>query len=247
MKRQSKETHNEEFSYTGLDELFISENMNNYNQFIVASAMKYFKEDDNIVDFGAGIGSLAMIFRDRFSKTVLCIEIDKVNQRYLKERNLFFHKNLNELQGKVDAIFSSNVLEHILNDVEILQKMKSQLKEGGTIFLYLPAKQVLWSELDSAVGHYRRYEKRELRDKCALAGLDVVLIEYADSIGFFASLLMKYVGYNPKNGIGSARSLLFYDKYIFHFSRFLDKLLLKHFFGKNIILVAKNNSCTSPE
>ena len=44
------------------------------------------------------------------------------------------------------------------NDLKILISIRKQLKETGNIYLFLPAKKILWSKLDEVVGHYRRYE-----------------------------------------------------------------------------------------
>ena len=38
---------------------------------------------------------------------------------------------------------------------------------------------------------------------------------------------MKIIGYNEKKGIGSPKSLKFYDKYVIPISFFLDKIGLK--------------------
>ena len=63
--------------YSGLDELLNAEVMKNYNSFIVSMAMKYAPEAKTVIDFGAGIGTLSVIFRDKFSIKPLCLEIDK--------------------------------------------------------------------------------------------------------------------------------------------------------------------------
>jgi hypothetical protein len=117
--------------------------------------------------------------------------------------------------------------------------MKTQLAEGGKIFLYLPAKMLLWSKLDEEVGHYRRYEYTELKEKCEQVGLTIEKLHFADSVGFFASLAMKFFGYDKDGGIGSVSSLRFYDKWILPISIFLDNVGFKHLFGKNIVLVAR--------
>jgi predicted SAM-dependent methyltransferase len=46
---------------------------------------------------------------------------------------------LNLPQKNLDYIYSSHCLEHITNWVEVLEYWHSCLKEGGVIFLYLPA------------------------------------------------------------------------------------------------------------
>jgi SAM-dependent methyltransferase len=223
--------------YSGIDLILNIEVMENYNLDIVQSAMSYVAATDQVIDFGAGIGTLSVIFRDRFDVAPLCIEIDQANISYLKKRNLAHRQDLT-LAPAADVIFSSNVLEHIEDDVGALRLMRDKLNDNGRVYLYLPARMLLWTELDKAVGHYRRYEIAELRDKCAQAGLKVVKLHYADSVGFFASLFMKIVGFDVANGIGSAKSLRFYDQVLFPISRFLDRLGLRFLFGKNIILVA---------
>ena len=89
----------------------------------------------------------------------------------------------------MDLIFSSNVLEHIKDDYQILKDIKKKLRKDGTLFLYVPAKMILWSKLDESVGHYRRYEISKLRALCRKSGFKIVKIHYADFVGFFVTLL----------------------------------------------------------
>ena len=107
------------------------------------------------------------------------------------------------------------------------------------IYLYLPAKKSLWTNLDERVGHYRRYEIDEIREKCQKVGLEVVEAHYADSVGYFASLFLKLVTYNSDQGVVSVPSLVFYDKWLFPISRIVDALGCKYLFGKNLIVHAK--------
>lgn len=225
--------------YSGFDELIALEEMTNYNKFIVSQSLKHKKILNQVIDFGAGIGTLSIIFREKYKLTPLCIEIDDVNKEYLKKRNFNVFDSLEEISCKSDLIFSSNVLEHIQDDLSILRQMKNNLTDEGLIYLYLPAKMSLWTELDEIVGHYRRYEINDIREKCKFCGLKIVALHYADSVGFFASLLMKFVGYNSNSGIGSVNSLKFYDKWLFPISKILDIIGFKYLFGKNLILIAR--------
>ena len=234
MKKHNKmETY-----YSGLEELLNTEVMANYNLFIVNLAMKNADQAKQIVDFGAGIGTLSLIFREYFSIEPLCVESDKKNKDYLLQREFKYFDSLQTISGSVDLIFSSNVLEHIEDDISVLKEMSNKLSINGKIYLYLPAKMILWTSLDQEVGHYRRYEINELKIKCQKVGLKIEKLHYADSLGFFASLAMKIFGYNKDGGIGSVSSLKFYDKWLFPISKFLDTIGLKYLFGKNIILIA---------
>ena len=228
----------EDIEYSGLEELLSTEVMNNYNSYIVGMAMKYAQNPQKVIDFGAGIGTLSLIFRDKYSIDPVCVEIDQKNREFLAKRGLTIQNELSSTVDDVDLIFSSNVLEHIEDDVFILRQMANKINADGKIFLYLPARMLLWSKLDEEVGHYRRYEYAELKNKCESAGLRLDALHFADSIGFFASFSMKLFGYNKDTGIGSAASLKFYDKWLFPISKILDTLGFKYCLGKNIILVA---------
>ena len=226
--------------YSGTEELINIEFMKNYNFNIVNNA--YEKIDNKssvIVDFGAGIGTLSLIFRDQFDINPICIEIDKRNIEFLKKRKLQFTENFKSISDELDFIFSSNVLEHIKNDSYILKEFRKNLKIGGRIYLYLPAKMILWSSLDETVGHYRRYEIVSLRNKLRALGFNVLDIHYADCLGFFVTLFWKFLKRKSKNNFASKKSLIFYDKYIFPLSNFLDKMGLRFLFGKNIVLIAE--------
>ena len=116
--------NNEKNLYTGLKELLILESLKNYNNSIVYDSLKYSSKALKIIDFGAGIGTLSLIFRNKYKKEPLCVEIDHINQEYLKKRNFKFLENIDNLSKTTDLIFSSNVIEHIENDFKIMKSFK---------------------------------------------------------------------------------------------------------------------------
>ena len=226
-------------SYSAIEELKLVEILVNYNNEIVSNAIKYLKGSKKIVDFGAGIGTLSLIFRNKYKLDPICIEIDDENINYLSKRNFRPFKDIDLAPLELDAIFSANVLEHIKDDLIILKKMKNHLKKKGLVYLYVPANMKLWSELDVTVGHYRRYEKKSLVAKLKKAGFKVKKIYYADSLGYLATILCKVKNITNKTKFASKKSLIFYDKFIFPISRFLDNLGLKFILGKNLIAIAE--------
>ncbi|MDX2029984.1 MAG: class I SAM-dependent methyltransferase [Blastocatellia bacterium] len=78
-----------------------------------------------------------------------------------------------EYGGAFDTVVCLNVLEHIEDDHFALEQMREVLEPGGKLALLVPAHQFLFGEFDRAVGHYRRYERRELTDKLSRAGFAV--------------------------------------------------------------------------
>ena len=225
--------------YSAIEELKLLEVLVNYNNEIVRSSFKFLNKSRKIVDFGAGIGTLSLIFRNKYNLDPICIEIDNENINYLTKRNFHTIKDIDSAPLDLDAIFSSNVLEHIKDDLFILKKMKDHLKKKGLIYLYLPANMKLWSKLDNLVGHYRRYEKKSLVAKLKKAGFKVIKINYADSLGYLATVFWKIKSKKNKAIFASKKSLSFYDKYIFPVSRFLDNLGFKFVIGKNLVVIAE--------
>ena len=57
------------------------------------------------------------------------------------------------------AIVCSEVLEHIEEDGAALSAMCAILRPGGRLFLTVPLRDALWTQVDDAVGHFRRYSR----------------------------------------------------------------------------------------
>ena len=72
----------------------------------------------------------------------------------------------------------------------------------------------------------------KLKQNVKMQDLKLKKIQYVDSIGFFASIALKIFGYNASSGLGSKKSIKFYDKYIFPVSKIFDMIGFKYLFGK---------------
>ena len=236
--------------YSGLEELLqVEESLENYNQVLVSKLKRgqKFASVDNcggkVLDFGAGTGTLAEIWRDKFQVVPICVEIDLKCQSILKKKGFSTLMSLKDLENQSQThIYTSNVLEHIENDREILLELFTKIKKGGVLSIYVPAIPTLYSELDRKVGHYRRYKKRELIKKVQEAGFDVALCEWNDCLGILGSLAMKLIGYKSDGVIGGRKSLLFYDKIIYPISRILDSIIFRRIVGKNLLVHAVKNA-----
>ena len=194
--------------YFGFEELWNNEKyLLNYNNHIVKQVSKEFVKNDKILEYGSGIGTLSLILKENF-KNVECLEIDKRSIKILNERNLKCYEDIREIQyKKFDCIFSSNVLEHIEDDKKAISDISKIIKEGGILSLYVPAFQILYSELDNKMGHYRRYHMNDLKKKLNDLNFSVIRCHYVDSIGFFASIAIKFFGYKKAMNLGNKNSL----------------------------------------
>lgn len=192
---------------------------------------------NNVLDFGCGYGTLISYVKKKYNKEILGYDINENTRAVLKEKNIKYINSLNQINEGFDTIISSNVLEHIEDDQKTLDELNSLLKNEGLLVLYLPCSMKIWSNLDSLVGHYRRYTKKELNKKLVNSNFEILSIEYVDSIGWMIIFLSKIFKISLKY---DTKKLIFYDKYVFQYLKLLD-IFFKNLFGKNILAVAKKN------
>lgn len=80
---------------------------------------------------------------------------------------------LNPALAQFGAILAFEVLEHVQDDKELLNQAYALLRPGGRMLVSVPAHRRLFSAVDASVGHYRRYERDELRQRFLEAGFQV--------------------------------------------------------------------------
>lgn len=224
--------------YSGTHLLLKGEDdLKNYNSWIVGKFIKNVRmhKDAKVMDFGAGVGTLAEIYFRATGLRLECVELDPEQREIIEKRGYKSHSGLDKVREKYDLIYTSNVLEHIEDDVSSLAAIKSKLTGSGTLVIFVPAFEVIWSAMDDRVGHARRYSKKMLAEKLAQCGYTVKYIRYCDSVGFVLSFLFKYVG--NKNGEPSSDALRIFDQYLLPISKMVDVLVFGKF-GKNLIAIA---------
>jgi len=86
--------------------------------------------------------------------------------------------DLDRLRAVQDVVTAFDVLEHVDDDVGLLQASLRALKPGGAVVVTVPAHQSLWTQLDEASGHKRRYSRDTLARSMRAAGLEVTLSRY---------------------------------------------------------------------
>lgn len=142
------------------------------------------------------------------------------------------------------CLISYNVLEHIDDHVGALRSMAGLVRPGGYIVLVCPAFPFAMSPVDIATGHVRRYTGRSMTAALTEAGLEVVDVRYANSLGLlcyyaFTSLLRK----QPSKGV----TMTFYDRRLVPVVRLAERLIKRPPFGQSVIAVARVRSPLGPE
>jgi SAM-dependent methyltransferase len=197
-----------------------------------------------ILDHGAGTGGLSNALLAARAGKVIALEPDVQLLEVLHERfdanpdAGVFAGTLDDYlaahgPASVDAIVSSNVLEHIEDDVGGLTAMFDLLKPGGAVGLYLPARPELFGSLDRAVGHFRRYTRPEIARKLERAGFRVLTARYRNLVGVLPWLVTGRVLKRDRIGSGSLR---LFDKVVFPVCRRLEDLIPPRY-GLNLVAI----------
>lgn len=138
----------------------------------------------SVLEYGCGIGTLTayMLGRDR----LICTDIDPfyieiVNRRFrhikgfgVLKMDLSTAEDYAQISDmKFDTVLCMNVLEHLDNDQEILEKIYQALDPGGKAIINVPNDPALFCGLDESVGHHRRYLQKEIEEKMRKAGFEI--------------------------------------------------------------------------
>jgi SAM-dependent methyltransferase len=225
-----------EFEYPGIDNLEVMTEAVNYNRFLVDLVETYGARANDILDFGAGLGTFSEMVRDR-DRSVDCLEMDAKLANVLQKKGFKnFRRSEDISDASYDYIYSLNVFEHIEDDHAAAREAHRILRPGGALFIYVPAFLLLFGSMDRKVKHFRRYTRASLSDLVVNASFSVETNYYVDALGFFASLAYNVV----LRGDGSINrdAIRFYDQRVFPISRMIDRLT-SSLIGKNAVIVAR--------
>ncbi len=196
---------------------------------------------DSVLEVGAGHGTFTEILSARGARVVAtdvsqrCADV--LRERFAgDERVTVAHGGAEAAAGlpPFDSAVLINVLEHIPDDDAALRDLSATLKPGGRLILWVPAFQLLYSDFDRKIGHYRRYRKHELAAQLRRAGYDVAEIRYLNSVGALAWLVVARLLRRAPTGGASVK---IYDSY---FVPVLKRLEGRHGapFGQSVFAVA---------
>ena len=213
----------------------------NHRKWFAGFAKPYLGEHP--LEIGSGLGDYALEWSpsvEKYTATeadpALFAELQKHMAQYpnVTVRQLLLPT---EERGDHSCLVSYNVLEHIDDHVGALQSMARLVRPEGYIVLVCPAFPFAMSPVDIATGHVRRYTKRTMRKALTDAGLEVVQVRYANSIG-----LVCYYGFTSvlKKQPSTGGTMSFYDRLVVPVVRFLERLVGDHPpFGQSVVAVAR--------
>ena len=136
----------------------------------------------------------------------------------------------------IDSVLYINVLEHIEDDREALMNTYQALRTGGHLLLFVPALEWLFSEADVEVGHYRRYNMKNISKVIDNIGFNIEKIRFFD----LAGVLPWYVNFVLLKNSFNSSSVALYDRLVVPPMQFFEKFIDPPV-GKNILLIARKD------
>ena len=159
------------------------------HKFLLAAFKKYFPESNipaSLIDLGGGVGGWLNYLAQHHSKIEHLALADSSSvalslaQKTLDSSVNLYQVDLMDLQMKEewDAAFLLDVIEHIPNDLCVLEQVRDALKPGGVLFITAPAFRSFWSYQDDLAKHLRRYQRDDFEELAKAAGLTLLDSRY---------------------------------------------------------------------
>ncbi len=197
-----------------------------------------------VLDVGCGAGVMTEMLIKK-GLEIYSIDIDQRLVDYTKRINkktfladiTAFREDNTKKQGlpKFKTALAADVIEHIKEDTAALKNINKLLDLNGKIVISVPYHKFFWTPSDVARGHYRRYSRKELRQKLESTGFRVEKVmfrSFLPIIVFFISKLLRYRVNHEKISQSRLNSIL-----LWYFKNIENKLSLP--IGTEIICVAR--------
>ena len=179
----------------------------NYHRWVFTAIRKHIKTGANVLEIGAGHGGFTRLLSSVSAK-VIATDIDHAMVLNINAV-MQTHQNVtavemdgiepDKLQDPIDTIVAINIIEHVREDLSFLKSCFSVLNLGGRLIVFAPAFPVLFSNIDSEAGHFRRYTRENLTGLLESAGFKIRAARYFNFAGFWGWLFNKYF----KSGVDS--------------------------------------------
>jgi SAM-dependent methyltransferase len=141
---------------------------------------RYAPPHARILDVGCGTGATTAALL-RFGD-VSGFDMGLAGLRHAQARGLSVAcgsaENLPAGDASFDVVVALDVLEHLDDDRRALAEILRVLRPGGILLATVPAYAFLWSSHDEALGHMRRYRRRQLVATLERAGFEIDFCSY---------------------------------------------------------------------
>jgi len=209
-------------------------------KYVVFKIKRFLKND--ILEVGAGFGSFTRGYMKNFHSVTLTDADDNsfnlLKQNFLNDQNVNIIKSsVKDIGKKFNTILYFNVLEHIEEDKLEIKNALEKLNNKGYLIILVPAHQKIYSKLDKAVGHYKRYDI-DFFKKNKFENSKIVKLYFLDVFGYLLYYANKI--FFKEETYPSNWKIFIWDKIFTPLSIVID-FLTAYKFGKNILCIYQKN------
>ena len=157
-----------------------------------------------VLEAGFGSGNITRHLLDREQLTLIDVDeyyVRLVGRRWGHLENVSVLKGdlespglYEKLEGPFDSVVSINVLEHLDAPEVAVQGFAEVLRADGYAVILVPGHPWLFSHVDRAIGHRRRFESRGLRDLISGSGMELVSLHQFNRLAVAGWLFNKLTG-----------------------------------------------------
>ena len=172
------------------------------NELILWALINYFSETRRFAEIGCGTGFVlsavekALPDADMIGTEIFIKGLKLAAQRCSRTKFVQVDARQIPFRSYFDVIGIFDVLEHIENDTTVLEQIGKALVPGGGVLITVPQHQWLWSSVDEAACHVRRYSASELERKVVMAGFEILRSTSFVSLLLPAMLAARLVAHN---------------------------------------------------
>ena len=209
--------------------------------YFVLKIRKFLK--DGVLEVGAGCGSFTRGYMKNFQSITLT-DTDEgsynlLKKNFINEKNInVINSNIKDIDSRFNTLLYFNVLEHIEDDKLEIKNALEKLNYGGHLIILVPAHQKIYSNLDKAVGHYRRYDINFFKEN-KFKNSEIVKLHYLDFFGYALYYLNKI--FFKKETYPTAVKIFIWDKIFTPLTTIVD-FFTGYKFGKNILCIYRKTS-----
>jgi SAM-dependent methyltransferase len=150
------------------------------NELILWALEKYRGNIDSFLEIGCGTGFVIAAISGRYPEARVVgteyfdegliyarIRLPQADLRTMDARSLPFSEEF-------DVIGAFDVIEHIVEEEIVVEQIFKALKRNGLAVITVPQHQWLWSDVDVAACHVKRYAPGELENLLGRSGFEVI-------------------------------------------------------------------------
>lgn len=153
----------------------------------------------SLIDIGAGNGLFLKFFKNE-GLEVTGIEyehhlVDKMKKDPQLKDISISQGDITKVTGReeFDVVIASDVIEHIKDHEKAVQHLWTYVAPGGILIITVPAHSFLYGKRDEDWGHFRRYDKKVLKNVLEKNAGPIEFITFWNFVGFFVYFLYEKI------------------------------------------------------